>query len=149
MIQDIAPKKYVNHYEEQSPAAEDWMLVYRDGKVLCRFDNEKIYFPKVKEITQEEQDVTYLFTISDERFFLLKNGLDGELEGYSWEKPEMPDLNIVDLRELRACSFLTGIVPISSVAAAVNRWFRIIKKEWFTANAAVIWCIRRSARELL
>ena len=52
MIQDIAPKKYVNHYEEQSPAAEDWMLVYRDGKVLCRFDNEKIYFPKVKEITQ-------------------------------------------------------------------------------------------------
>ena len=82
MIQDIAPKKYVNHYEEQSPAAEDWMLVYRDGKVLCRFDNEKIYFPKVKEITQEDQDVTYLFTISDERFFLLKNGLDGELEGY-------------------------------------------------------------------
>ena len=87
MIQDIAPKKYVNHYEEQSPTAEDWMLVYRDGKVLCRFDNEKIYFPKVKEITQEEQDVTYLFTISDERFFLLKNGLDGELEGYGWEKP--------------------------------------------------------------
>ena len=75
MIQDIAPKKYVNHYEEQSPAAEDWMLVYRDGKVLCRFDNEKMYFPKVKEITQEEQDVTYLFTISDERFFLLKNGI--------------------------------------------------------------------------
>ena len=87
MIQDIAPKKYVNHYEEQSPTAEDWMLVYRDGKVLCRFDNEKIYFPKVKEITQEDQDVTYLFTISDERFFLLKNGLDGELEGYGWEKP--------------------------------------------------------------
>ena len=87
MIQDIAPKKYINHYEEQSPAAEDWMLVYRDGKVLCRFENEKIYFPKVKEITQEEQNVTYLFTISEERFFLLKNGLDGELEGYGWEKP--------------------------------------------------------------
>ena len=87
MIQDIAPKKYINHYEEQSPAAEDWMLVYRDGKVLCRFENEKIYFPKVKEITQEEQDVTYLFTISEERFFLLKNGLDGEMEGYGWEKP--------------------------------------------------------------
>ena len=72
MIQDIAPKKYINHYEEQSPAAEDWMLVYRDGKVLCRFENEKIYFPKVKEITQEDQNVTYLFTISEERFFLLK-----------------------------------------------------------------------------
>ena len=29
MIQDIAPKKYDNHYEEQNPADEDWMLVYR------------------------------------------------------------------------------------------------------------------------
>ena len=24
MIQDIAPKKYDNHYEEQNPADEDW-----------------------------------------------------------------------------------------------------------------------------
>ena len=49
MIQDIAPKKYDNHYEEQNPADEDWMLVYKDGQILCRFDQEKIYFPKVKE----------------------------------------------------------------------------------------------------
>ena len=55
MIQDIAPKKYVNHYEEQSPAAEDWMLVYRDGKVLCRFDNEKMYFPKVKKLPRKSR----------------------------------------------------------------------------------------------
>ena len=47
MIQDIAPKKYDNHYEEQNPADEDWMLVYKDGQILCRFDQEKIYFPKV------------------------------------------------------------------------------------------------------
>ena len=74
MIQDIAPKKYDNHYEEQNPADEDWMLVYKDGQILCRFDQEKIYFPKVKETGWKGKDVTYLFTISGERFFLLRTG---------------------------------------------------------------------------
>ena len=62
MIQDIAPKKYDNHYEEQNPADEDCMLVYKDGQILCRFDQEKIYFPKVKETGWKGKDVTYLFT---------------------------------------------------------------------------------------
>ena len=107
-------------------------------------------FPKVKEISQEEQEVTYLFTISEERFFLLKNGIEWEMEGYGWEKPvtsEMQDHSTVDLRELQVCSFLTGIGLTDSVAAAVNLWFQIIRKEWFTGNAAVIWFIRRSVWE--
>ena len=87
MIQDIAPKKYDNHYEEQNPTDEDWMLVYKDGQILCRFDQEKIYFPKVKETGWKGKDVTYLFTISGERFFLLKEGLEEVLPGYQWEKP--------------------------------------------------------------
>lgn len=87
MIQDIAPKKYDNHYEEQEPSPEDWMLVYHKGDVLCRFENGNLTFPKAEEITQEEQEVTYLFTISSEKFFLLKNDLTTELPGYSWERP--------------------------------------------------------------
>ena len=27
MIQDIAPKEYNNHYEEQLPEPQDWLLV--------------------------------------------------------------------------------------------------------------------------
>lgn len=87
MIQDIAPKVYDNHYVEQEPAKEDWLLVYRKGDILCRFENELIYFPKVGEIIQEEKEITYLFTISGERFFLLKNELEHKLPGYSFEKP--------------------------------------------------------------
>ncbi len=86
MIQDIAPKKYFNHYEEQEPSLGDWMLVYRKGDILCRFEDGNLTFPRVSEITQQEREVTYLFTISSERFFLLKNGLIGELPGYSWER---------------------------------------------------------------
>ncbi len=88
MIQDIAPKKYDNHYVEQSPTEEDWLLVYHKGTVLCRFEDGMMYFPKVKEIAKKELLITYLFTISGERFFLLKNDIEG-LEGYHWERPEI------------------------------------------------------------
>ncbi len=85
MIQDIAPKIYNNHYEEQSPSPEDWLMVYQKGKALCRFEEGLIVFPKVGEIDRQDGDVTYLFTISGERFFLLKNGLPEAPEGYGWE----------------------------------------------------------------
>lgn len=88
MIQDIAPKKYDNHYVEQSPTEEDWLLVYHKGTVLCRFEDGMMYFPKVKEIVKKELLITYLFTISGERFFLLKDDIEG-LEGYHWERPEI------------------------------------------------------------
>lgn len=87
MIQDIAPKIYDNHYVEQTPAPEDWLLVYRSGEVLCRFEEDRIYFPKVSEICKEGKEITYLFTISKERFFLLKDSVEEALPGYRWEKP--------------------------------------------------------------
>ena len=46
MIQDIAPKKYDNHYEEQNPADEDWMLVYKDGQILCRLIRRRFIFQR-------------------------------------------------------------------------------------------------------
>ena len=61
MIQDIAPKKYDNHYREQFPEPGDWLLIYRNGDALCRFEEEQICFPRVCEINQEEKEMTYLF----------------------------------------------------------------------------------------
>ncbi len=87
MIQDIAPKIYDNHYVEQAPEEEDWLLIYRRGEILCRFADGMIYFPKVSEALREGQDTVYLFTISGERFFLLKNRTEEALPGYGWEKP--------------------------------------------------------------
>lgn len=152
MIQDIAPKKYDNHYEQQNPADEDWMLVYKDGQILCRFDQEKIYFPKVKETGWKGKDVTYLFTISGERFFLLKEGLEEVLPGYQWEKPvssEMQDLSIVGLPESPVSSWIAGIDPTGSAANVENLWYQITKNVWFIVNIVEILCIRRSVRALL
>ena len=152
MIQDIAPKKYNNHYEEQNPADEDWMLVYKDGQILCRFDQEKIYFPKVKETGWKGKDVTYLFTISGERFFLLKEGLEEVLPGYQWEKPVIfrnVDLSIVGLPESPVSSWIAGIDPTGSAANVENLWYQITKNVWFIVNIVEILCIRRSVRALL
>lgn len=85
MIQDIAPKKYDNHYEEQTPKPEDWLMVYREGKVLCHFEAGQIAYPRVGELCQRQEELVYLFTISEERFFLLRGELEKELPGYDWE----------------------------------------------------------------
>ena len=87
MIQDITPERYDNHYVEQLPGPEDWLLVYRNGEVLCRLSGNEIVYPKVKEICQEAMDMAYLFSISKERFFLLRSDLEKGPEGYTWEKP--------------------------------------------------------------
>ncbi len=85
MIQDIAPKKYDNHYEEQTPRPEDWLMIYGEGKVLCRFEEERIVYPTVGELAPKQGETIYLFTISGERFFLLWGELKGDLPGYGWE----------------------------------------------------------------
>lgn len=90
MIQDIAPKEYDNHYIEQLPQPEDWLLAYQNGEVLCRLTGGSICYPRVKEVLSEDdpkkRGIIYAFTISGERFFLLRADLEG-LPGYGWEKP--------------------------------------------------------------
>ena len=85
MIQDIASKIYDNHYAEQLPELEDWLLIYHKGDVLCRFVDGRIFYPKVEEICQGKGDMVYLFSISGERFFLLKEELNEIPDGYTWK----------------------------------------------------------------
>ncbi len=87
MIQDIAPMKYDNHYQEQTPAPEDWLMIYKKGSVMCRFEEGEIFSPRVAEFSGKALEFTYLFTISQERFFLLKDDLEEPIPGYTWEKP--------------------------------------------------------------
>ncbi len=86
MIQEIAPMKYNNHYEEQSPSPDDWLLIYRAGEILCRYEENELSFPKISELWQAGADITYLFSIDRERFFLLRNEVIAELPGYGWQK---------------------------------------------------------------
>ncbi len=87
MIQDIGPREYDNHYTEQSPRAEDWLLIYRGEEVLLKYQAGSICYPRVREVELADREVTYLFSISEERFFLLKSGLEEGLPGCVWAKP--------------------------------------------------------------
>lgn len=89
MIQDIGPREYDNHYTEQSPHEEDWLLIYQGDRVLLKHQDGGICYPKVREVELADQEVTYLFSISEERFFLLKSGFEEGLPGYVWEKPSV------------------------------------------------------------
>ena len=47
MIQEIAPKKFDNAYQEKSPKPDDFVLVFRghgkpDDKILCCIEDGKI-----------------------------------------------------------------------------------------------------------
>lgn len=68
MIQDIAPHRLDNHYDPDiHPAAEDFVLCFRRAELLCGKDTSS--FPRVRDF-EKAQELTYLFSIGKERFFL-------------------------------------------------------------------------------
>ena len=73
MIQDIAPHKLHNQYDPLAvPEGEDFVLVF-DGGRLAMKDREKLELLRVKDFP-ENRGFTYLFSLDDRRFFLLREG---------------------------------------------------------------------------
>ena len=73
MIQDIAPKKLINHYEPRTVSADSLIMVFdSEGKILYRYNEQKqqIEFPHWKDIPggakSPDEDVQYLFSIGYE-----------------------------------------------------------------------------------
>lgn len=87
MIQDIYPRKLYNQYIKGAEAeAEDIVLNITDGKILVNkisYEENKLIFPKVESFDKREE-LLYLFSIDESRYFLLNHMLkDDELpEGY-------------------------------------------------------------------
>ena len=70
MIQDIYPHKFDNHFlPDQSPAADDIIFAFSDNKVLCRFEEGSVIFPRIPDFSFLH-DLIYLFSIDEQRFFL-------------------------------------------------------------------------------
>ena len=75
MIQDIMPHHFDNQYIPQKPNEESFVLLYDEGKILIRKENENISFVTIKEAKEvlkvTELQWTYLFSIDQMRFYLL------------------------------------------------------------------------------
>ena len=97
MIQDIAPHTYHNEYKPVTPDGNSIILAYENGK--CFFhkkeDDVSISLPRFRELEGNVSDLyknyIYLFSIDDERFYLIP-GLDTSL---------LPGYEFHETRELR------------------------------------------------
>ena len=96
MFQEIFPKKLDNHFVDLAPQADDIIFVFqgtgrKDDTLLMKKEaDETISFPTLEQIKAADPKSTfvfrYLFTIDDQRFFLLERAVPKVLpEGFSFE----------------------------------------------------------------
>lgn len=72
MLQDIFPKKLINHYDTEAViSGDDLVISFYNDDVLVSTDNG-IVFPSFDELESgsNAEDFTYLFSIDDTRYFL-------------------------------------------------------------------------------
>ena len=90
MIQDIAPHTYHNEYKPVAPDSNSIILAYENGK--CFFHREEntdvITLPRFRELEGKATDLyenyIYLFSIDEERFYLIPNLDTTLLTGYDF-----------------------------------------------------------------
>lgn len=85
MIQDIAPKKYNNTFFKKSPRDGDAVFVFDKGSVLCRGHDGQFSYPTLSQLGADLGDCTFLFSIDQDDFFLLKTPTYKTPEGFGLE----------------------------------------------------------------
>ena len=77
MIQDIQPHQFDNQYRQCPPDAQSYALYYEGQSALLKKGKDRIDFPRFRDLERlnEEiyEDAVYLFTIDEERFYLVHN----------------------------------------------------------------------------
>ena len=93
MIQDIQPRHLDNQYKPVPPDRESWALYYEDHKVLVKKTPSGITFPKFRELERlnEEiyEDYIYLFSVDDERYYLVRDNNREPLSDLTMENTEI------------------------------------------------------------
>ena len=70
MIQDIQPYKLNNQYQNNKPQAESRVLFTEGSLLLLDINDNNIEFPRFKEVSDKISDMTFLFSINEQDFFL-------------------------------------------------------------------------------
>ena len=115
MIQDILPDVLNNHFEPLQPEAGDRVMLFREDRLLTRYDGERheLSFPVWTDFRGDETAV-YLFSVSGTRYYLVMDA--GKLpEGYE----------LFTLRELRAKEQHSNLgVMVAFTAWHLYQWYR-------------------------
>ena len=117
MIQDIQPHHYDNQYRQVPPDRECLALYYEERSVLMKRTAEGIEFPRFRDLERlnEEiyEDAVYLFSIDDERYYLVQEISREPLSEFAMENTE-----IFRTAEPRYRSFAGGISSAAGIGAA-------------------------------
>lgn len=118
MIQDIQPHQFSNAYQPQAPAKNSYGLYYKGKEVLVGWnDQDEIIFPTFKELERYNKHLyekfTYLFTIDQDRYYLLNDLNYDANANYQMENTE---IFRTSLPQQQAFAGITG--------AQLYRWYR-------------------------
>ncbi len=93
MIQDIQPHHYDNQYKPVPPDGECYAMYYEPRSVLVKKAAKGIAFPKFRDLERLNdeiyQDYIYLFTIDEERYYLVREISREPLSEYTMENTEI------------------------------------------------------------
>ena len=100
MIQDIFPSKMNITYSQKSASSNSRIMTFKDGKILAKFEEGKLDFPKFSEL---KCNAFYLFSIDEDDFFLTLENLNAELKGFEYSYlRDLRNLPLSSTRELFA-----------------------------------------------
>ena len=118
MIQDIYPRKFNNHYDGNIvPSGEDTVLAFKGADMIM--DPERQGFPKVSDFAGLDRGkLIYLFSIDEERFFLLQDEDVAVPEGFSYDRFKI-------LREQN--SYSKADVFAAFTAYQLNEWYSVTR----------------------
>ena len=114
MIQDIYPSKLNNEFLKYEITDEDNLLFFdHDGKILVREEEGTIIFTTGLE--RQDNQIVYLFSIDEKRYFLSIDSLEYQKEGFSYH-------SFIEIRDR-----FSG-AEVYAVFTAYHLW------KWYTDN---------------
>ena len=115
MIQEIAPSRLINRFEQISPSADSAVMCFRENRLLVSYDDKQrsLSFPRFGDATVS---AIYLFRI-DERAFFLVSDFSLLPEGYSF----------LSMQEIRSLP-VKGNQDMFAVYTAFHLY------QWYAAN---------------
>lgn len=129
MIQDIAPHIYHNEYCPEKPDADSYLMYFERHNALARWDGVEIAFPRFRDFpevkTELSENIIYLFTVDDKRFYLVKElalpeRKDFRLESNRRFRDAQPQwLSFAGITGYQLC---TGTTSASTAATAAAPW---------------------------
>jgi len=85
MIQDIAPYKFFNAYQNNSPSEDSIILYFEQQSVLVAEEQGEIKFPMHSQWKDQSTTFNYVFSINDTAYYLADSISEDLLTGYSMQ----------------------------------------------------------------